>query len=196
MRTRALISVVLLLSLFVAARIAQTRADGPLGPIPGGPLRAGPLVSDPEVNWASEFDPLGLIELQLVDPPRSRATVALVHDGVLYAVCDRGYVWRRLPRAGARLVRRVLYALRTWPEEALIDGRAVVRVGGKRYPRQAVRVTDPVLLTSLRELVDRATAAHSSEPLLNDPQDPESIWFFRLDPRRDVTRVVNVSGGS
>lgn len=184
MLRRALILAVLLpLTLFVAARIAQTRADGPLGPFPGGPLRAGVLATEPEVSWTPEIGSLGLIELQLVDPPRSRTMVALVHDGALYAVCDRGYIWHRLPSGAARLTRRLLYAFRTWPEDALHDGRAVVRIGGKRYLRQAVRVTDPELLATLRERVLRATVERSSEPLLDGPEDPDSIWFFRMDPR-------------
>jgi hypothetical protein len=185
LRRTLILAVMLPLGLFVAARIVQVRADGPLGPLPGGPLRSGPIVPEPEVDWASESGPLGLIELQLVDPPHSRTVVGLVHGGALYAVCDRGYIWRRLPRAAMRLTRRFMYAARTWPEEALRDGRGVVRIGGKRYPRRAVRVTDPELLTTLREVVRVATAERSSEPLLEGPQDPDSIWFFRMEPLSD-----------
>lgn len=190
MLRRVLISAGLLLGLFVVARIALTRADGPLGPFQGGPLRAGVLVSEPDVDWASVIGPTGLIELQLVEPAHSRTIVALVHDGALFGVCDRGYVWRRLPRAGTRLTRQLLYAFRTWPDEALLDGRAVLRVGGKRYPRQAVRVTDAELLTLLRERVDRSLAVRSSDPLPRGSQDPDSIWFFRMDPRRDLVSLV------
>jgi len=187
MRRRNLVAICAGLGMIVVLRVGQLQADGPLGPIQGGPLRTGQIVLDADVDWAGEIGPLRLIEFQLVDPPHSRTTVAFVHDGALYVVCDRGYIWRRLPRARMRLARRLMYALRTWPDEALLDGRAVVRLRGKRYLRQAVRVTDSDVLESLREIATQAAREHLSEPLLAVPQDPESIWFFRLDPRLELT---------
>ena len=71
------------------------------------------------------------------------------------------------------------------PEDAVRDGRVVLRIAGKRYPRQAVRVTDPELLATLRsQLEEMAGQWVAPEPLGEAPTDgPRDIWFFRMDPR-------------
>ncbi len=72
-----------------------------------------------------------------------------------------------------------------WHEDALSDGRAVLRIGGNLYERQAVRVTDPALDAALRaQLEDMARqwlgdTARSPAPT----EGPRDIWFFRMDPR-------------
>jgi hypothetical protein len=168
--------------------LGARQCDGPLGPIPGGSLRSGDLVSDRDVDWSSITREafvrgIGLVELELVEPPGSRTIVAIVHDGQLYGVCDLGFSWRRIEPAPRRWGRALLYSLRTWHEHALRDGRAVVRVGGKRYLRQAVRATDPEVLEALRSLIQATLKQRGGERISRDPVDPEAIWFFRMDPR-------------
>lgn len=165
-------------ALFVASRFS----DGPLGPIAGGPLRSGELVTDANVDWVA----VGAreVELQLVDPPRSRRTGSLVLDGQLYIPCDLGFIWRRIPSAGFRAIARVLWAVKHWHEDALRDGRVVLRIAGKRYERQAVRVTDPEVLAKLRALMETNAARYLKVTLSDEPADPEAIWFFRIDPRQ------------
>jgi len=181
------IAAALLLALVVALLVVQRTSDGPIGPIPGGPLRAGTLISDPDVDWAAATqdsfrEGIGLVELAFLEPPGSRTTVAILHEDQLYIPCDLGFFWRRLRRPSARWFRAALYAFRTWHEHAMRDGRAVVRVEGKRYPRQAMRVTDPDVLAALRAIVERA-GGPASPRLSEVPADPEAIWFFRMDPR-------------
>ena len=179
----AAVAVVLLsAALYVAHRVS----DGPMGPISGGPLRAGVLVTDPDVDWATalaEGQPGRGIELQLVATGESRTVGAFVHDGALYVPCDLGFLWRRTPNAGMRFMGGVIYSVKHWHEDASRDGRAVLRIAGKRYERQALRVTDPELLTALRAQTEHGVEAFFGAPLLPGPADPDAIWFFRMDPR-------------
>jgi hypothetical protein len=134
--------------------------DGPLGPFPGGELEGGELVHEPILDWrfAADFPE---IELQLVDPPRSRTTWVLVREDQLYVPC----AW---PES----------FLKQWPHQALRDGRVVLRIAGKRYERQAVRVTDPEVHAELTAL-----GARKYDYERPDVPDPEGLWFFRMDPR-------------
>ena len=186
----AIAAAVLAVSLVGTAWVVQRVSDGPIGPLAGGPLRAGALVSDPNVDW-SFLGGGGELELQLVDPPRSRTTGSLVYEGRLYVPCDLGFLWRRIPSAGFRFFGAAINRVKRWHEEALRDGRVVLRISGKRYERQAVRVTDPELLAALRSIVEERARKYMSDRgagrLLDAPGDPQAIWFFRMDPRPPVS---------
>ncbi len=80
----------------------------------------------------------------------------------------------------------VIYLFKGWHEDVMRDGRVVLRIEGKLYERQAIRVTDPELLGRLRRQVEVAVAEWiAPEPLAAAPTDgPNDIWFFRMDPRR------------
>ena len=153
-------------------------SDGPIGPFPGGPLRTGTLVSEPDVDWSLAHG--REIELQLVEPLGSRIVGGMVHEGQLFAICDLGFIARRAPG----WMVPPIYRLKRWHEDALRDGRVVLRIAGKRYERQAVRVTDPELLATLRPIVEKMANQFFSSPLLDVPTDPKEIWFFRMDPRQ------------
>jgi hypothetical protein len=161
--------------------VLQRVSDGPMGPLAGGPLRSGPLVSDPVVDWS--FAENHLAELELVDPPGSRTTGIMVYEGELYVPCDLGFIWRRVPNTRTRWILSVLYRFKHWHEDALRDGRVVLRIAGKRFERQAVRVTAPALLARLRGVIETAADRVFSPGLRDEPRDPEAIWFFRMDPR-------------
>lgn len=183
MKTAGIVTLVLIIGLVVAGLVAQRMSDGPTGPIQGGPLIAGELVSG-LVDWNVVLgeDWMGEIELQLVEPPGSRVTAAFVYEDQFYIPCDLGFIWRRLPDTSTRWLLHLIWLLKGWHEDALHDGRAVLRIDGKRYERQAVRVTDPELLPTLRTRVE-TPAAEFFGGLLPDEPDTEAIWFFRMDPR-------------
>jgi hypothetical protein len=65
----------LILLVVIGARFA----DGPLGLLPGGALVSGELVSAREVDWSFATD-LDTIELQLVEPERSRTVWLAVRE--------------------------------------------------------------------------------------------------------------------
>jgi hypothetical protein len=135
--------------------------DGPLGPFPGGPLEAGRWVDEPVADWSFAAQ-RGEVELQLLDPPRSRTTWLVVHEGDLYIPC--GYPNLRW--------------LKQWPHEALRDGRARLRLDGRLYPVMLERVGDPQTFAAVSRLVaEKYGVGVGEEP------DPETMWVFRLDPR-------------
>ena len=154
--------VVLLAVLIIVARFG----DGPTAIVPGGPLVSGDLVTGPEPDWSFARD-IPEMEFQLVEPPRSRTIWLEVYDKKLYVVSGYmnstiGKIWKK------------------WPAQAMVDGRAVIRVDGKRYERQLVRIMDdrPVLEGIAAE-VNRKYAGGLSA----DMAASGDAWFFALEPR-------------
>jgi hypothetical protein len=144
--------------LAVVLGTAARFSDGPIGPFPGGPFSRGELATGPEPDWSFARD-LRTIELQTLEPPRSRTTWILVMDGTLYVPC-----------AFARP--------KQWPDHVEQDARVVLRIEGTLYERQAVRVTDPELLRRLG-----AESGHKYGERVTTREDFERFWFFRMDPR-------------
>jgi hypothetical protein len=158
LRWIGLLLAVAIVGLLVWAGLARL-SDGPLGFFPGGPLEAGPLVPSEGVDWAFAAR-VNTIELQLLQPPRSR-TVWVVHEeGALYIPCG-------LPNF--RLWKR-------WPHEAMKDGRAVVRIEGKRYPVTIERVEDP---SRVARVLERVSAKYGTDPGAQD----RGVWVFRVAAR-------------
>lgn len=180
----ALFVLLALLVLIGAVLVAVRFADGPVGPIPGGALTKGPLVTDADIDWNGVLggQSVATIEFQLVEPVGSRSVGAFAHEGELYVPCDLGFVWRRMPDTSTRTLLRLIWVFKRWHEDALKDGRVVIRVDGKRYARQAVLVTDETLKTAFRQKV-LAGAEEFFGGLMPIETDPKDIWFFRLDAR-------------
>jgi len=145
----------LALSIFVAGRLS----DGPLGFFSGGPFKSGESVATPVQNWNFLRD-VDTIELQLLEPARSRTVWLIVEDGVAFIPCGLPHfrLWKQ------------------WPHDAVADGRAVVRSGGKQYPVTLVRDLDPARFASVSAALTEKYAAPSEV-------DADSLWLFRLDPR-------------
>jgi hypothetical protein len=153
-----------LVGLLVGARFA----DGPLAIVAGGPFRSGELVTGAEPDWSFVRDTVE-VELQLVEPPRSRTTWIVVHEGRAFIPCGYmnsswGRVWKR------------------WPLEAERDGRAILRVGNDLYERQLVRITEGPLVEPLLAELGRKYGGGRHIPL--DYVTSGSLWLFELAPRR------------
>lgn len=141
-------------------------ADGPIAVIPGGPLEQGDLVSGAEPDWTFARE-IPEMELQLLNPAQSRTIWLQVHDKKLYAVS--AYMNSAIGRWWKQ-----------WPAQAARDGRAVIRVDGKRYPRQLVRIRDDrELLEAIASEVFRKYGA----ALTADMAATGDAWFFSLEPR-------------
>jgi hypothetical protein len=166
---RAIGLLVLVVALLVVALVVGARfGDGPIAIIPGGPLEAGELVTGPEPDWTFASD-IPEMEFQLVEPPLSRTIWLLVHDKKLYVVS--GYMNTTMGRLWKK-----------WPAQALQDGRAVIRIDGKRYERQLTRILDDrALLEGIAAEVNRKYGA----PLRADMAASGDAWFFALGPRAD-----------
>jgi len=130
--------------------------EGGIGPFPGGPLVSGPLVEDPIADW-SFAEGIGEVTLQLLNPPRSRTTWIVVQRGKAYIPCGMPNfrLWKQ------------------WPHQAVADGRALVRIEGKRFRVDLTRIEDPPLEAALLEALGQKYSV---------PERYEgTIWFFALD---------------
>ena len=139
---------------FAIAMLARF-SDGPIGPFPGGPLQ-GEITRGMEPPWSSLLANEDSIELQ-VNPadPRSLHVWFVLHNGAIH-----------VPSAWA--------PHKEWPEQVEADPRVVLRTRGRMYDRHATRVTDPATIDTLLGLVSEKYGAGRG--------DPETTWFFRLDP--------------
>ena len=152
--------------LVVVVVIGARFGDGPIAIVPGGPLVSGELVTGGEPDWTFARD-VKEMEFQLVEPPRSRTVWLQVHDKKLYLVS--GYMNSVLGRIWKK-----------WPAQALEDGRAVVRLDGKRYERELVRILDDrPLLEAIAAEINRKYGAG----LNADMAARGDAWFFALEPR-------------
>lgn len=133
--------------------------DGPMGLLPGGRLHRGDMVSSVGVNW-SFVDPIQEIELQLLEPERSRRVWVVRHGEQVFVPC--GYL--QVP------------FFKQWHKDAVQDGRAVIRIRDKRYPVTLVRVKDPTIYARVAQRFQRKYNASL--------YDPETAWIFRVEPRR------------
>ena len=154
--------VVVVLAFFVVTRFT----DGPTGIITGGAFSSGEIVSEePDWRYVKDYD---IVEFQLLDPARSRTTWIVEHDGRIfipsgYMLSTVGKIWKQ------------------WPLQAEKDGRAILRVDAKLYPRQLVRIKDdPVLPAVLAEL-SRKYANGAQIPVSEVSRG--SLWIFELVQR-------------
>jgi hypothetical protein len=156
---RWLLGLVLVLVLAISAAVLAARfRDGPTGPLPGGPLRAGELAPGPPPDWTFAAETQE-IELQLESQTTSRITWIVVKDGAAYVPCSLDFP-----------------PLKTWYKGVAADGRAIVRIAGRRYPVTLVKVDDEARIAGLREA---AGAKYASARRAG----PGRVWFFELKPR-------------
>ena len=103
------------------------------------------------------------VELQLLEPERSRTVWVLVHDRAAYIPCGvpNFRLWKQ------------------WPHEAVVQGAALVRLDDQIYPVELVKDQDPERFAALVEQLDDKYSPGSAGSMT-----PDRLWLFRLDPRR------------
>ncbi len=148
--------------------IAARFHDGPLNMIAGGPLEAGERVTGAEPDWRFARD-IPTVELQLLEPARSRTTWILELNGKIYVPCGSmntavGRFWKR------------------WPREAERDGRALLRVDGKVYPRHLERIQGGEIVAPLIEELARKYQV----PITPAAFESGYLWLFELARPRDA----------
>ena len=149
--------------LLVGARLA----DGPIAIIAGGPFTSGELVTGSEPDWSFVRD-VQEVEFQLLDPPRSRTTWILDHEGKAYIPC--GYMttwWGRI--------------WKKWPFEAEKDPRIILRIGDALYERRLVRIQDGAVVAPLLAELGRKYAGGREIPL--EAVTTGNLWLYELAPR-------------
>ena len=134
--------------------------DGPLGPIPGGPITAGDPVLEPVADWSFAKD-AGEIELQLESQSRSRTVWFFVLDGKGYVPCSLDF-----PPG------------KKWHHEAVKDGRATLRIDGKRYLVTLAKVDDAVT-----QQMAEAARAELQRKYGELPSGESGAWFFEVTSR-------------
>ena len=164
---RILGTIVLVLIVLIAGTLIGARfADGPLEIIAGGPFKTGMPYTGAEPDWSFVKD-LETVELQTMDPARSRTTWIVYHDGRAYIPC--GYMntaWGRI--------------WKQWPIEVARDGRAIVRIDGTLYDRYLVRIEDAETIGSVALELGRKYLGLSAADMASEP---EGLWIFELAPR-------------
>ena len=165
-RLFAVIGVLLLIPVVAIGTLAVTSgfSDGPSAVFGGGPLVAGELVTGPEPDWRFARD-IGTIELQLLDPPRSRLIWVAEHEGKLYVVS--GYMGSTIGRLWKR-----------WPAQAERDGRAIVRIAGKRYERKLVRIKMGAVVEGVTAELGRKYGSDTTPAAI----EAGTTWLFELAP--------------
>ena len=167
--SQALIVVGCLLLIPVAAVVTaaakQRFADGPNRVFSGGPLVSGALHFGPEPDWSFVRD-VETIELQLLDPPRSRRIWTAEHGGKLYVWS--GYMGTTVGRLWKR-----------WPVQAERDGRAVLRIDGQRYERQLVRIESGEILDGISSAIRGKYPSRVTRAAVEAGES----WVFEAAPR-------------
>ena len=157
-----LVVVLLILLFFLATRFT----DGPMGLVSGGAFSSGEVVStEPDWRFIKDYD---TVEFQLLEPARSRTTWIVEHEGRIfipsgYMLSTVGKIWKQ------------------WPLHAQKDGRAILRVDGKLYPRQLVRITDGRELPAVLAELSRKYA--NNMPISTAEVESGSLWIFELVQR-------------
>lgn len=162
------LAVLVVAGVFTAARFHDGPFEGRLAIVAGGPFTTGEWQRGPEEpDWAFLRDYV-TVEFQLLEPARSRTTFVLEHDGRIfipsgYMNSIQGKIWKH------------------WPMEAEEDGRAILRVDGKLYERQLVRIrAGDILLPVLAEL-GRKYGGGAEVP--REIVASGDLWLFELQPR-------------
>lgn len=150
---------------FATLALSARASDGPAGVFAGGELVEGELVTGSEPDWSFVHD-IGTIELQLLDPARSRLIWVLDYEGKAYVVS--GYMGNRVGRIWKK-----------WPIEAERDGRAVVRIDAKRYERTLVRIQTGAVVDGVMAELGRKYRSAATRATI----EAGSIWLFELAPR-------------
>jgi hypothetical protein len=70
-----------------------------------------------------------------------------------------------------------------WPMEAEEDGRALLRVDGKLYKRNMVRMEEDEILSAVLAELSRKYAG--GFPVSQENIDSGDLWIFELEPRSD-----------
>ena len=162
-----LVPVVVLLGIFVAARLHDGPLGGALAIVAAGPFESGEPYAGPEPDWSFLRD-YATVEFQLLDPPRSRTTWIMEHDNRIFIVSGYMNTWY------GKLWKH-------WPAEAEADGRILLRVDGRVYERRMVRVTGGDVVPPVLAEISRKYFGGAPVPVSEVTSG--NLWMFELTPR-------------
>ncbi len=149
----------------ILVSIGSRFTDGPTAVLAGGSFSSGEAATE-EPDWSFVKDYI-TVEFQLLDPARSRTTWIVEHEGRIFIPC--GYMDTTLGRMWKQ-----------WPIQAEQDGRAILRVDGKLYNRQLVRIKDDPAMPVILSELGRKYMGGGSAP--REMVDSDSLWIFEMVP--------------
>ena len=149
----------------LTAAAKQSSADGPNRVFSGGPLTSGELYSGVEPDWRF-LSEVPTLELQLLNPPESRRIWVAEVRGKMYVWSGYmnsffGKIWK------------------TWPGQAVADGRAVVRIDGIRYERQLKRIQTGDVLDEIAAAISAKYPSRATRAVI----ESGDLWVFEVSPR-------------
>ena len=150
----------------VATAAAKQRfEDGPNRVFSGGPLVSGEMHTGPDPDWSFVND-IPTIEMQLLRPTTSRRIWVASADGRLfiwsgYMDTVVGRMWKR------------------WPIQAEADGRAVLRIDGRRFERQLQRMSGTDIPAELERIIADKYPSRTTAAAVQSGQ----VWMFEALPR-------------
>lgn len=164
-----------------AVLITQRVSDGPIEFLQGGSFKTGELVEERVTDWS--FAEGKRTEFELVGFGTSRVAGFIIHDGVAYMTCDLGFMWNRLDSGMQRSILNLIYIFKRWHKDAVEDGRALLRIDGKLYKTNFVKVEDPAINLILRTKLENLAREYFAPMELGPPptEPPNDVWFFRMD---------------
>ena len=151
----------------ITAAAKQSSADGPNRVFSGGPLTSGELYTGAEPDWRFLSD-VPTLELQLLNPPESRRIWVAEVRGKMY-------VWSGYMNSYVGKI------WKTWPGQAVADGRAVVRINGTRYERQLKRIQIGDVLDEIAAVISAKYPSQATRAVI----DSGDLWVFEVAPRNE-----------
>lgn len=163
-----------------AIMMVQRYSDGPVEPMQGGPFKTGEIVDEPVDDWSFAADKR--VEFELTGFGTSRVAGFLIHEGDAYMTCDLGFIWNRLEPSNQKRMLNLIYLFKRWHTDAVEDGRARLRIDGKIYKANFVKVEDPDVNQALREKLEDRARGYLGGSLPPPPASgPNDVWFFLMD---------------
>ena len=162
--------VLVVVSIFVVARFSDGSIGNgpPLEMVTAGPFKKGEMqIGEPDWSFLKNYP---TVQFQLLNPARSRTTFIMETGGRIfipsgYMNSTLGKIWKH------------------WRMEAEEDSRALLRVDGKLYKRNLVRIEEGEILTDVLAELSRKYAG--GFPVSQENIDSGDLWIFELEPRSD-----------
>ena len=144
--------------------VAMRFHDGPIENITGGAFTSGELVDGAEPDWSFIKD-RQTFEFQIMDPATSRTVWFAIHENKIYV--GSGYMKTTLGKIWKQ-----------WPHYVESDNRALLRVDGKIYPRQLIRLSPE----QAKDEVAAEFIRKYNAPLNAAAVASGDVWLYELAP--------------
>ena len=146
--------------------------DGPIEIITGGPFKTGELATAPD-DWSFLTDRME-IEFQIMEPASSRIVWLVVLEKRLYVISgymNTGYgkIWKQ------------------WPHHLVADDRVILRIDGKLYEQNMVRLMEHSQLLDIMTINSKKYSGNENPTFtaeqLDDSLSAGDFWLYEVVDR-------------